>query len=57
MVLGAKNGINALVLDGVFLFVRVLGTGMAPIHNIKKLTFISHENIHEQFSLPFLSHN
>lgn len=31
MVLGTKNGINALVLDGVFLFARVLGTGMAPV--------------------------
>jgi len=32
MVSGAKNGINALVLDGVFLFVGILGTGMAPFN-------------------------
>lgn len=33
MVLGAENGINPLVLDDVFLFVRVFGTGMAPIYS------------------------
>lgn len=51
MVLGAENGINSLVLDEVFLFVRILGTGMAPDYFFKfSISLMKKESIS-----PFLS--
>ena len=35
-----ENSINAFVLDGVFLFSGVLGTGMAPVHPIMHILLL-----------------